>query len=46
MQRGAFAWFSIPHSAKVQLMPPVALFCDIVVCCKIFNNLVPLYTVM
>ena len=38
MKQQAFAWFWSPDIAKVQIMPPVALFCDIELCCNIFNN--------
>ena len=38
IQQQAFAWFWIPHIAKVQAMPDVAFFCDIEVCYNIFNN--------
>ena len=43
MQKQAFAWFWIPHIAKVQMMSPLAFFCDIEVCyniLKIFRTIV------
>ena len=43
MQKQAFAWFCILHIAKVQMMSPLALFCDIEVChnvLKIFRTIV------
>ena len=43
MQKQGFAWFWIPHIAKVQMMSPLALFCDIEVCyniLKIFRTIV------
>ena len=46
MQKQTFAWFWIPHIAKVQMMSPLALFCDIEVCYNILKIFVPLYIVM
>ena len=38
MQKQAFAWFWIPHIAKVQMMSRVAFFCNIEVCYNILKN--------
>ena len=37
MQKQAFAWFWIPHIAKLQMMSPLGLFCDIQVCYNILK---------